>query len=154
MRTSLKVSGSVILLSVLAGCATQSDHPSALLTPKSDGVLTAQEYNFARQIVRSEIGREGAILTSATVTLIDATTIDSSIGYRCPSGLLLQIKLIGDFPHTLTTGHPVFSGDPTPDFTIHAVNLTVGANTGQVCLMGVQTGKVAPEPGAVSLPIK
>lgn len=154
MRGTLKVSGFAILLFVLAGCASQSDHRAISPTRHSNNVLTAQEYALARDLVRSEIRREGAILTSATVTVVYANMIDSNIGYRCPSGRLLQIKLIGDFPHTITDGHVIRPGDPTPDFTVHAEVLTAGAKTGSPCLMGVQTGKVAPESGAESLPLR
>lgn len=154
MRVTLKVTGFAILLLVLAGCATQSNHRAMHLVQRSSNALTVQEYSFARDLVRSEIRREGAILTSATVTVVNATTIDSNIGYRCPSGRLLQIKLIGDFPHTVTTGHAMMpGGDPHEDFTIHAELLTAGAKTGLPCLMGVQTGKVATDPGAIWLPI-
>lgn len=153
MRGTLRVSGFAILLFVLAGCATQSDHHATSLTKHTSNTLTAQEYTFARALVRNEIRREGAVVTSATVTVSSGKVIDSNIGEPCTSGRLLNIKLIGDFPHTVTTGHPVLPGDPTPDFTVHADVLTADAKTGRPCLVGVQTGKVAPDPGAESLPL-
>lgn len=158
MRVALKAMGLSVLLFALAGCATQSNHratPFLSPTEKSNSVLTNQEYDFARALVRSEIHRLKDVVTSATVTVVDATTIDSNIGYRCPSGRLLQIKLIGDFAHIAVS--PMANlrpSAPTPDITVHAVNLTAGAKTGVTCLMGVQIGKVAPEPGAISLPLK
>lgn len=122
-------------------------------TQHNNIALTDQEYTFASDLVRSEIRREGAVLTSATVTVGYGRVIDSNLGYSCTSGRLLHIKLIGDFPHIATTGHPVKPGDPIPDFTVRAVVLTADAETGRACLMGVQTGEVAPAPGAISLPV-
>lgn len=122
-------------------------------TQHRKSALTDQEYAFARELVRSEVRQQGAVLTSATVTVGYGKVFDSNIGYPCTSGRLLQIKLIGDFPHTVTTGYAVQPGAPLADLTIHAVNLTADAKTGRACLVGVQTGKVAPAPNAVSLPI-
>ncbi|OIQ72557.1 hypothetical protein GALL_458150 [mine drainage metagenome] len=126
---------------------------SPVPTQFNKGDLTDQEYAFARDVVRREVRRNDDVLTSATVTASYGTVTDSNIGYPCMSGRLLHINLIGDFPHTVTDGHAVKPGDPMPDFTVHAVDLTADAKTGRVCLVSVQTGKVAPEPGAVSLPV-
>lgn len=115
--------------------------------------LTHREYGLARDLVRQEIRKENAVLTSATVTVGKGKVMDSNLGYSCTSGRLLHIKLIGNFPHITTTGHPVQPGTTLPDFTVHAIVLTADAKTGRACLMGVQTGDVAPVPGAVSLPI-
>lgn len=125
----------------------------AALTQHRKSALTDKEYAFARELVRSEIRQEGATLTSATVTVSYGTVFDSNIGYPCTSGRLLHIKLIGDFPHIVTGGLAVQPGGRHPDMTVHAVNLTADAKTGRPCLIGVQTGEVAPAPNAVSLPI-
>lgn len=117
------------------------------------GVLTDKEYAFARELVKSEIRQENAVLTSATVTVGNGTVFDSNVGYPCTSGRLLHIKLIGEFPHIATGGLAVQPGTQPPDLTVRAVNLTADAKTGRPCLIGVQTGKVAPAPNAVSLPI-
>ncbi|GEM_PF-7039577 len=144
-------------------------------TQHSKGALTGKEYAFARDLVRREIHRDGAVVTratvtvgygrygslwrtsdvvtSATVTVSYGTVTDSNLGYPCMSGRLLNIKLIGDFLHILVS--PMASlGRATPqDLTVHAIALTADAETGRACLMGVQTGDVAPAPGAVSLPV-
>lgn len=117
--------------------------------------LTGQQYAFARELVRSEVQRESALLSSATITVGNGKVFDSNIGYPCTSGQLLHIKLIGNFPHIVVS--PLAQVQPraaASDATVHAVNLTADAKTGRPCLIGVQTGKVAPEPGAESLPIK
>lgn len=124
----------------------------AVSTQHSNNTLTDQEYAFARDLVRQEIRQDGAVLTSATVTAGYGQVTDSNIGHPCLSGRLLHIKLIGDFPHIVTTGHPVQPGAPIPDFAVRAVDLTADAKTGRRCLVRVQTGNVAPAPGAVSLP--
>lgn len=153
MRVALRLTGLTILPFLLAGCATQSDHGAALKTQQSGSALTAQEFTFARELVRNEILREGALVTSATVIVSLGEVFDSNIGVPCISGKLLNIKLIGDFPHAITDGQAVRPGDPNPDFTVHAEVLTADGKSGRPCLVGVQTGKVSLEPGAVSLPI-
>lgn len=122
-------------------------------TQHRKSALTNKEYAFARELVRSEIRQQGLIVSSATVTVGYGRVIDSNIGYPCTSGQLLEIKLIGDFSHIAISPFPVQPGAPLPDVTVHAVNLTADAETGRPCLIGVQIGKVAPAPGAVSLPI-
>lgn len=117
------------------------------------GVLADKEYAFARELVRSEIRQESAVLTSATVTVGYGTVFDSNVGYPCTSGRLLHIKLIGEFPHITTGGLAVQPGTQPPDLTVRAVNLTADAKTGRLCLIGVQTGNVAPAPDAITLPI-
>lgn len=151
---ALKVTGLAILPFVLAGCATQSDHSAAPITQKSGSALTAQEYNFARQLVRSEIRRDDAVVTKATVTISSGKVVDSNIGEPCTSGRLLNIKLIGHFPHIVISPHPLILGNPGPASTVTAVSLTADAKSGRLCLMGAQIGRVALDPVAESLPLK
>ncbi len=120
-------------------------------TPHSHSPLTDHEYALALDLARQEIGRADATITSATVTLGYGTVTDSNIGYACMSGRLLNILLIGDFPHTITLGLPKLAGETSHDFTVHAFVLTADAESGRACLIGVRTGDVVPEPGAVSL---
>jgi hypothetical protein len=62
------------------------------------------------------------------------------------------VKLIGTFPHIVTTGHPLAAGKDE-DFTVTALDITADAESGKVCLKSVQTGEVAPEPGAADIPL-
>ncbi len=155
MRGTLRVSGFIILIFVLAGCASQSDNTSAPLvspTQHSNQTLTSQEYAFARTLARSKIRSEGATVTSATVTVSAGKVIDSNVGEPCTSGRLLNIKLIGNFPHIVIS--PAVSPGTSPrDTTITALLLTADAKTGRPCLVGVHIGKTAPEPGAVILSV-
>ena len=153
MRMTLKASGLALLLFALAGCATQSNHPAKPATQRSNSALTAQEYTFARNIVRSEIRRLEDVVTSATVTVSEGKVLDPNTGYFCNSGRLLNIKLFGDFVHIAFSHPAVLPGAPQPDFSVHAELLTADAKTGRVCLIGIQIGKLAPEPGAESLPL-
>ena len=153
MRMALRISGFVILTFALAGCATQSDHLATPATQKSGSALTAQEYTFARNIVRSEIRRLKDVVTSATVTVSEGKVLDPNTGYFCNSGRLLNIKLMGDFVHIAISHPAVLPGAPQPDYSVRAEMLTADAKTGRTCLIGVQIGKVAPDPGAELLPL-
>ena len=102
------------------------------------------------------IADQGASVSSASVIARPGRVKDSNTGHPCTSGRELQIKLIGKFPHTLTTGHPVFPGSPTPDFTVRAMIITADAESGRACLIGVQTGEngeVKPLSGATMLSV-
>ena len=46
----------------------------------------------------------------------------------------MKVKLIGSFPHTVTTGHPVKAGESMPDFTVRAMIITADARSGHACL--------------------
>ena len=113
--------------------------------------LTPKQYKTAVRLARQQIRKTGATVTSATATISRGTATNPNIGQPCTSGRLLRIKLIGKFPRTVTTGHPVSPGTKEDDFTVHAMVITADARDGQPCLIGVQTGRVAPEPGAVVL---
>lgn len=140
-------------ITVLAGRGSSVHHNPGLVGASGSPALTDQEFAFARDLVRNEIRRENAVLTSATVTVGNGRVTNSNLGYPCMSGRLLHIKLIGAFPHITTGGRAVQPGTPLPDMTVRALNLTADAKTGRPCLIGVQIGKVEPASGAVSLPI-
>ena len=115
------------LLPLLAACsATQS--PEA--TPENAGpYLSQDEVAKAEAVARDVIADQGASVTSASAIAQPGTVTDSNTGHPCTSGRKLQIKLIGDFPHTLTTGHPVKPGSPPPDFTVRAMIITTDAES-------------------------
>lgn len=95
-------------------------------------------------------------MTSASVIARPGTVQDSNTGHPCTSGRELQIRLIGEFPHTVTSGHPVEPGASTPDFTVRALSITADAGSGLACLIGVQTGEngtVKPLPGSTMLTV-
>jgi hypothetical protein len=63
------------------------------------------------------------------------------MGHPCTSGRILKVKVIGEFPNVVVTGHPVSPGEPIPDFTVQAFVVTADARTGRACLIGVQTAE-------------
>jgi hypothetical protein len=148
------VGGPMLLLIVLSGCAgSAAPSGSAESTAGTRGELTDREYASAVDLARLEVREGDASISSATVRVGHGRVTDSNLGYSCESGRLLHVKLIGTFPHIVTSGHPQ---DPKStaapeDFTVHAVLLTADAESGRACLKGVQTGDVAPEPESVPL---
>ena len=144
----------VALLPLLAACsAAQSPHT----TPEGAGSsLSQDEVAKAEAVARDVIADQGASVTSASVIARPGTVKDSNTGHPCTSGSELQIKLIGDFPHTVTTGHPVKPGSPPPDFTVRAMIIAADAESGRACLIGVQTaenGEPKPLPGSTILSV-
>ena len=112
--------------------------------------LTEKELNFARALVQRELTKEGAIATSVTVAAGPGTVLESNLGYACTSGRVLRVRLIGTFPHIVTTG-PGPWADPAGDYQVRAIDITADARSGRACQLGVRTGKVAPEIGGVRL---
>jgi hypothetical protein len=130
----------------LSGCDSQS----------TDGGEThggvESHLTLARSIALHEASTAEADITSASFVVRNGTVPRSNVGMPCTSGMLMDLKLIGHFPHYVTTGHPVAPGEHE-DFTVTAVILTADPATGEVCRRGVQTGDVEPEPGAVDIPV-
>jgi hypothetical protein len=129
----------LVALPLLAACfSTQTPHVAA----ESGGAsLSEDEIAKAEAVARRVIADQGASVSNATAVERAGKVKDSNTGHPCTSGRELQIKLIGKFPHTATTGHPVPPGSPTPDFTVRAMIITADAGSGLACLIGVQTGE-------------
>ncbi|WP_248581251.1 hypothetical protein [Nocardioides sp. InS609-2] len=107
---------------------------------------------MADAVAGQVIADQGASVSNASAIAQSGKVADSNTGQPCTSGRVLQIKLIGNFPHTVTTGHPVPPGSPAPDSTVRAMIITADAKSGRACLIGVQTGEngeVKPLPGAM-----
>jgi hypothetical protein len=101
-------------------------------------------------VVRAEAVAHQAIADMRGVSVSSATVVkrpgkvnvnDSNTGHPCTSGRELEIKLVGKFPHEVTSGHPVPPGSPTPDFRVRAIVITADAESGSVCLSSVQDGE-------------
>lgn len=151
MRTWLTTVGTgAILLAAVSGCGeSRSPSPSS----QNPASLSDQDLALAHVLLQQELREERqqeADLESATVSATAGRVSQSNTGHACDSGRLLHIKLIGEFPRIGTTGHPLVPGaaSAVEDFTVHAVLLTADPKTEHVCLIGVQTGAVEPEPGA------
>jgi hypothetical protein len=125
--------------------------------PGHGTALSDSEVAEVLAVAQREIADQEATLSSVSAIAGSGRIEDSNIGHPCISGRLLQIKLIGKFPHIATTGHAVRAGDPQPDITVRAVIITADAETGHPCLIGVQTaenGQVRPIPDGTILHVK
>ena len=129
----------LLALPLLVAC---SSAPAPRAASQEGGTsLSQDEIAKAEAVARQAIADQGASVSSATVIERPGKVKDSNTGHPCTSGRELQIKLIGNFPHTVTTGHAVPPGSPTPDFTVRAMIITADAESGLACLIGVQTGE-------------
>src|SRR3954447_12162856 len=77
------------------------------------GELTAKQYELAVNAARHEVENQDAQITSATAILERnaGKNAPSNTGLTCTSDQVLKIRLIGTFPHTVTSGGPP-GGDP------------------------------------------
>jgi hypothetical protein len=135
----------------IGGCASSASHnatPSGATLLR--GSLTDHDYGVAVAVVRAEVAKESAVLTSASASIGDGTVTDTNAGRPCMSGKLLHIKLIGRFPRIV---HGGVAGEPTYS-PVSAVLVTADPVSGKPCLVGVETGTARPEPGAALLPTK
>lgn len=131
-----------LVLVLVAACGSDNT-PQA--TSGGGGTSLSQDQVAKAQAVAREVAEDqGASVSSASVIARSGTVKDSNTGHPCTSGRELEILLIGEFPHTVTTGHAVAPGSPTPDFTVRAMNITADAETGRACLIGVQPERTAP----------
>jgi hypothetical protein len=150
MGTGLHCATGAILALLVAGCGSVSDTGTR---PASSSQLSHHELAKARSVVHDKAESEGAQITSGTVTAEAGTVPQPNTGYRCSSGRLLRITLIGSFPHTGVApipADPSHAAQPS-DSDVHAMLLTADAATGRVCEIGVQTGAVSPDPNATVL---
>ena len=141
----------LVLVPLLAACAS-AEMPQA--NPNaSDPALTSAEVAKAVALAKQVIADQGAAVSSAYAIALAGTTEDTNTGYPCTSGRELQIKLIGTFPHAVTTGGGP-TGSPTSDSAVRAMIITADAASGRACLIRVQTGDGAKEPltGGTTLP--
>lgn len=145
---------SLALVPMLLGCT--ADHPSDAEPRVDETSLSQDEVAKAEAVAGRVIAEQGASVSSASVIARSGSTGGSNTGHSCTSGRELHIQLVGDFPHTVTSGHPVPPGSPAPDFTVRAMNITADAESGLACLIGVQTGEngeIKPSTGATRLSI-
>ena len=141
----LAVGGFVLVLGLVA-CASEET------TGAYDKSLSDDLLEFAHAIVQSEASVKGTEISNATAIVRSGTITKGNVGQPCTSGRLLKVQLIGRFPSIVTTGLPVEPGE-SADFTVTAVVITADAETGQVCLKGVKTGEVEPQPGSTEIPL-
>jgi hypothetical protein len=112
------------------------------------GPLTVQQYDAAVRVAQREIDREQARITSATAILRAGRVRQGNMSGRCRSGHLVEIRLVGRFPHITTGGTAGDTHAPTGRVTL--VGITTDAATGQACRLGVGTGRQRPDKGNVA----
>ncbi|WP_183061924.1 hypothetical protein [Motilibacter peucedani] len=147
MKVSL---AALVVLPVLSACSsTQTPQPTSTPTNRETsrsagqvGVssLDPDAITKAEAVARQTIAEQGASVSSATAIERSGSVEHSNTGHPCTSGRELQIKLIGRFPLTVTTGHPAPSGSLPPDAMVRAMVITADAQSGLPCLVSVQTG--------------
>jgi hypothetical protein len=108
--------------------------------------MTAQQVAFAERIARSEIAKQHSHVRIAVAQLHPGSVRQSNTGHTCDSGTLLRVTLIGAFPHTVVS--PVPGGNAT----VHVEVIEANPDSGQECLISVQTGRVEIPKGATTLP--
>jgi hypothetical protein len=123
----------------LAACSIDSDERA----DPDTGELTQQQYDVAVNVARHEVENQDAEVTSATVVLKHnaGPNARSNTGNRCTGDQVLKIRLIGTFPHTVTTGTPGGGGA-----TVTEMDIKADPDSGDACLIGVGTSP-HPEPG-------
>jgi hypothetical protein len=136
----------------IGGCASSSNRAlsdgSVSSSALGHGSLSDREFNVAVAVARAEVAKAATGITSATATVGAGTDMDPNDGPPCTSGTLLHIKLIGTFNIT-TTG---YGGEPTAvSEPVSGVLITADPVSGKACTLGVQTGPIAPDPGATLL---
>jgi hypothetical protein len=128
----------------LAGCRAGDDG-----VPSGTGQLTREQYDAAVNVARHEVENQDATITSATAVLKKnaGKNAPSNTGYRCTGDHVLRIRLIGSFPHAVTTGTP--AGGST---TVTEMDIKADPGSGNACLIGVGTATdPKPERGATVL---
>jgi hypothetical protein len=133
-----------LLLGFTVGEAAQSEGGGTSAAP--DGA----EMRTARAIVNNQVGPDDDV-ESASYVLRRGKVGHANTGEPCMSGRLIKVKIIGTFPHIVTTGDPWTSEE---DSDVHAVLVTADARTGTPCQIGVQTGDPKPLRGAIGIPLE
>ena len=152
-RRRVRIVAASLVVAVVGGLGLTSilgQQPS--VSPAGD--ISSEEIAFATTAALQELARQEnreATVTSATVVAKDGTVTASNTGSTCASGRILVVKLIGTFPGIVTSGLADRDGAGSTDTDVHAVLVTVDAVSGATCLIGVQTGDVAPAPGSTAL---
>ena len=142
----------VAALAVVLGVALSGCHSADHKPATSTGSLTRQQYDAAVNVALHEVDNQDARITSATAVLKRnaGKNAPSNTGHRCTGDQVLKVRLIGTFPHTVTSGGPP-GGDPNGG-RVTQMDIKADPATGEACLIGVGTSPTpAPEPGATVL---
>ena len=89
-------------------------------------------------------------IVEVTASIYPTPITDPNVRHYCHTDQLLNVTLLGRFPHITVSGPPNVPGQPTPSSQVHAMDLVV-TETGHTCQTSVRTGHVQPDPTAVVL---
>ena len=134
-----------VLIVTLAACssapeegARESSSPTTAMTSDEHRV----EEIVGRQMVTDPM--TDAVIDSASYVVADGVVKQPNAGGTCESGRLFRIRLVGSFPHTVTSGGP--PGSQTSE--VRTVLMKADYDSGSVCEVGVSTEGLPPERGA------
>jgi hypothetical protein len=128
----------------LTGCRQHRGiEPDPVAVPEPGSPLDAGQLATAIQAARSTLNKDDRI-TSATYTIRLVPPHGTNTGHPCTSDRVVRMQLIGSFPHTTVTGHPVPPGQPMPDFTVGGALVFADVGSVQPCLVGAQTLERGP----------
>lgn len=123
--------------------------PSAVSAPSSStgsaggGAVSAPnglQIKYAEAIARNQASQYGRHITAGAAYVTQGTQTNGNIGPDCASGTLLNIVLLGSFPHDEVSGLPPIPGQPARDLTVRGIAITADGQTGKPCLFGDLTG--------------
>ncbi|WP_151084020.1 hypothetical protein [Nocardioides cynanchi] len=130
---------------VLTGCVSRqtADRADAQVL----GGLTRAEFNTAIRVARHAAKREGAEIRTASAGVVTGRrrSLLGVHGHACPPGRLLDVRLVGTFPHA----------SPAPGSGSNAVvggeDLIADPATGTVCAHSYLAGRIITDLSMVRL---
>ncbi|MGY2703746.1 hypothetical protein [Nocardioides sp. HB32] len=146
--STVAVAGLLALPVLMVGCSSgEPDRPApvARATGLPHGSLDQHDYDAAVAAATDALGADDTI-SRATATVQTGHVGASNTGHPCRSERRLEVALVGDFPHIVTTG-TVAGGDTT----VREVDLTVDPQSGETCVISVRTAAARPPAGAAVL---
>ena len=146
-RTLIFGSAVAVAIALLTGgvAIVHGRHGGSVADPSDYGPLTSTEYAVALRLARAEIARQDAPVSSATATVWPGTVQQHNLAGTCTSGLVLEVDLVGRFPHTGVSPDPNATG---PDMKLV---YKADARTGEACDVSVSLGRFTPDPHAANL---
>jgi hypothetical protein len=133
--------GPVALAAVLAlgGCGSDAQ-------ASDPGKVSDQDVETAVRAARQRVGGSEARLTSASVAVASNEVESSNTGSDCTSDQTLAVRLLGTFPDVAIGGTPGVT-----DTEVTVMDLVVDRETGDTCLVSVNTGDARLSDGATPL---
>lgn len=156
-----------VLVGALAGCGSATSGTAALRpTPPGRGpsltnsardgqvsAPSAAQLRIAEAIARSEGRKYGRHVTAGAAYVTKGIEADPNIGPACESGTLLNVVLLGSFPHDVISAPAPLPGQKQRDLTVRALLITADGVSGKPCLFGDGIGRRALLPAWTRLSV-